>query len=313
MRLAASVWWYIKRTIKEALAFFLRLSGLPILVREIYARDKATIILYHDPSPETFKKHLDYICKHYNVIPLRQLVDALESKDWTVIPPKSLIITIDDGHAGNYRLLDTLRHHKVSPTIYVCSHIIGTNRHFWWTEKGISGRRLMDLKALPNQERLKQLNQETGFTQDKEYADREALSLLEIKQLGEFADFQSHTRYHALLNACTDEESRIEISDSRKKIEHVLGKTCEHLSYPEGNYSAREKEYAKKAGYRSARTTDFGWIDQTSDPYGLRITGVDDKASINILNAQLTGILPYYRNLNKKRTKAQAKKKQYAR
>jgi poly-beta-1,6-N-acetyl-D-glucosamine N-deacetylase len=295
IHLATTVRWYIKRGAKELLALFLRLSGITFLIREIYCRNKAIIIHYHDPTPKTFGRHLGYICKHYNVVPLSLLVDALHSRDWTKMPPKSLIITIDDGHAGNYRLLEALKRYQVLPTIYVCSHIIGTNRRFWWKDNRITAKRKKQLKGLSNQERLRQLNQETGFFQNKEYSSRQALGIHEINQLGEYADFQSHTKYHADLTTCTDEESQLEISESRKKIEQVLGKTCEHLCYPYGKYSMREMEYAKKAGYRSARTCEFGWVGQDSDPYRLRITGVEDKASINILSAEITGVMPYYR------------------
>ena len=62
------------------------------------------IISYHNPKPKIFKKHIEYLKKNYNFISLDKLVDAIHNKDWSAIPSKSLVITIDDGWKENYLL-----------------------------------------------------------------------------------------------------------------------------------------------------------------------------------------------------------------
>ena len=45
----------------------------------------------------------------------------------------------------------------------------------------------------------------------------------------------------------------------------------------------------RSAGYRSARSTRMGWNGPDTDPYALRIIGVDDTASVSCLAADLGG------------------------
>ena len=122
----------IKKAAKNLLWFLVRYSGIPLLVRELFVRKKVAIIVYHDPNPQTFRKHMEYLSKRYIFISIRTLADALHKNDWSSIPPKPLIVTIDDGHKGNIDLLPVIKRYQVMPTSYVCTHIINTNRHFWW-------------------------------------------------------------------------------------------------------------------------------------------------------------------------------------
>lgn len=288
------------KMIKEILAFILRLTGIPFFIREIFYRNKATIILYHDPKPEILRRHLDYMSKHYNFVSLKSLIDALQSRNWASIPPKSLVITFDDGHKGNYQLLEIFKDYNILPTIYLCTHIIDTNKHFWWTENAIRPRHL---RRLTNRERLDFLKKEVGFTPDKVYPERQALNLKEIREMLPYVDFQSHGRYHPVLTSCTSEESLLEISESKKHLEKLLGRECEHFCYPMGEYAAREIEYVIKTGYRSGRACDCGWVRLDSDPYRLRITGVGDDASINVLCVQISGLVRCLKDLLLGRTK----------
>jgi peptidoglycan/xylan/chitin deacetylase (PgdA/CDA1 family) len=120
-----------------------------------------------------------------------------------------------------------------------------------------------------------------------------ALNQDEIAAMKDFVDFQSHTRFHPVLTTCRDDECGDEIARSKKEVEKLTAKECEHLSYPNGDYTEREIEIVKRAGYRSARTIDVGWNTINTDPYRLKITGIDDDASINMLAAQMTGVIPY--------------------
>ena len=130
----------IKGFIKEMIGFIFRFSGLSILIRELFCRNKVTIIFYHNPVPYIFKKHTEYLSKHFNYIPLNRLVNAISNKDRSNIPPKALVISIDDGHKDNYKLLDLFKTYHIYPTIYLCSHIVNTNKKFWF-KKAVDNRR----------------------------------------------------------------------------------------------------------------------------------------------------------------------------
>ena len=108
----------IKRFIKEIIGLTVRFSGISFLIREVFFRNKVTVILYHNPMPEIFRKHIDYLSKHYNLISLDKLVSAICNKNWSNIPPKSLVITIDDGFKDNYNLIEIFKKYNEAISIF---------------------------------------------------------------------------------------------------------------------------------------------------------------------------------------------------
>jgi peptidoglycan/xylan/chitin deacetylase (PgdA/CDA1 family) len=277
-------------SLKDGLAKAIRYSGLPWLIRNFFVRNKAAILLYHDPTPETFERHLAFLSRLYVFISLDQVVDALHDGDWSGIPERALVITFDDGHARNRELLEIARRYDLAPTIYLCSQISGTARNFWFhaaPEKDVA-----KLKQVPDSQRLRTLADRHGFdpTAEMNDAETQALSQRDIATMKETFHFGSHTRFHRILTACNETTCQDEVALSRDEVEALVGLPCKHFAYPNGDYRERELELVKAAGYRSARTIDVGWTDLNSDPFRLKITGVTDNASIDLLVAQLSGI-----------------------
>lgn len=283
--------------LRELAAGLLRFSGLPWLIRHVVARRRVTIILYHDPSPDVFEAHMRYLSRRYHFVGMNDVADAIERADWSRLPPRSLVVTFDDGHKGNHLLLPIFRRYGVRPTIYLVSRVIGTDRHYWFQHDGVHSWSLM---PLPNAQRLRVLEERFGFTPTREYpGDRHALSVDEIREMQDVVDFEPHTCFHPVLPSCEDEESRREIVESKHDLEKLLGRPCRSFSYPNGDYGSREIAYANAAGFVCARTIDAGWNGPATDPFRLRITGVTDDASINILASQLSGITMYFRYLRR--------------
>lgn len=265
-----------------------RMTGMFRLFKLAVTRRKVSIVMYHNPDPELFEDHIRFLSRHYSFISMSTLVTAIREKDWSKIPDHSIVVTFDDGHKGNYKLLSIIREYDVKPTIYCCSDIIDTKRHFWWSEA--SPRDLRVLKRYDNEERLRILGEDSGFHIEKEYNRRHALTKRELMEMKDVVDIGSHTRFHPVLSGCNTVERENEISLSKIKIENDIGTECSHFSYPHGDYDDEIIEMVKAAGYESARTTDVGWNGRRSDPYRLRITVYKDNMSINSLVGQLTGI-----------------------
>ncbi len=284
----------ISKILKEIASFFIRYSGIPFLIRNIYAKKKVSILVYHAPEPDVLDRHLKYLSKRYNFISLDNLVNAIHSKNWAYVPKRGLIITLDDGHKGNFNLLKVFKKYGVVPTIYLCSQIMNTNRHFWFRVNGVNAN---PLKKYNNKERINSMREKFSFTPTKEYPEeeRQALNKKEIMLMRGFIDFQSHSCFHPILTTCTYDECKKEIVQSKDEIGKLLGEECRHFAYPNGDYTDREIELVKKAGYLSARTIDVGWNDSSTDPYRLKARMVTDNASTNLLDAQLSGITQFLR------------------
>ena len=275
---------------KNIVATLICLSGIHVLIREFLCRNRVAILMYHDPEATVFAKHLNYLSRHWTVISLETLVSAMYQKDFSRIPPKSVIITIDDGHADNIALLPLFKQYHIQPTLFVCTQIIGTDRHFWFKIAEQSKSEREKLKRLPNADRLAHLKQTTDFEPEKIYPDRHALNIVEIKEMAENVDFQPHTQFHPILTHCTEMECRQEIIGSKTDLERLLGIECSHFSYPNGDYTEREIEIVKAGGFRSARTTDIGWNTIETPPYQLKTVPIADDAGLMLFRAQLTTI-----------------------
>ena len=278
------------KILKNIVAILICLSGVHILIREFLCRNRVAILMYHDAKREVFAKHLDYLSRHWTVISLETLVDAIYQKDFSGIPAKSVIITIDDGHAGNIELLDLFKQYCIRPTLFVCTQIINTHRHFWFKIEGQSKTEREKLKRLPNVERLTHLKHTADFEPGKVYPDRQALNITEMKEMIKDVDFQPHTQFHPILPHCTETECRQEILGSKADLEELLGIECSHFSYPNGDYTEREIKIVKAGGFRSARTTVIGWNTLETAPYQLKTIPIADDAGLTLFRAQLTTI-----------------------
>jgi peptidoglycan/xylan/chitin deacetylase (PgdA/CDA1 family) len=278
-----------KAVLKEAVARALLLSAIPFFIRLMLARRGCGILIYHDPKPETLDRHLLYLKRHFSFISLSELCDAIEAGDDSTFSGGKLVLTIDDGRAGNARLIPIFQKHAVHPTIYVCSSIVGTEKIFWWQHEAAKALGVERLKRLPNVERLRLLAR-YGFMKEPEQKSRSVLSREEVRALAAVADIQSHTRSHPILTQCDDGTCSAEISVSKGEIEVLIGKPCVDFAYPNGNYGAREIAILKDAGYRSARTFNLGWNGAATDPFQLRGIPIADDASVPWIAVQLTGL-----------------------
>ncbi len=285
----------LRSLIREIIGFLLRFSGMAWVIRCVFLRNKVTILVYHRPEPKVFKKHMEYLSKRYEFIGLDRLIDAIRNGDSSNIPPRALVVTCDDGRSANYRLLETLKAFDIRPTIFVCSHIVKTNRHFWWHSVGNSHARA--IKELPTDVAVEEIRREHGYDTTKEYSQRQALCESEMLEMMPHVNFGSHTKFHPILPQCQDGRCLDEIGDSKESLDKLLNEPVEHFAYPNGDYGEREVQYVKKCGYGSARTLDLGWNDVDSDPYRLKAIGIEDDASINVLCGQMTGLFAYLKYL----------------
>ena len=78
----------MRNFLKNIVAIVVCLSGMPLLIREWVCRNRVTILLYHDPKPTVFAKHITYLSRHYTVISLNTLVAAIHQKDLFRNPPE---------------------------------------------------------------------------------------------------------------------------------------------------------------------------------------------------------------------------------
>lgn len=285
------------------LAFYLlRVTGMPFLLRLLMQRRRVSILCYHDPRPEDFARHLRILTRRYTLISLRRYLDWRRAPA-RALPPYPLVITFDDGHRGNYLLRDVLARYQIPATIFLCSSIVGTRRHFWWKEAGDIDRDV--LKRATDSKRLQVLAR-GGFTEFREYTERQSLSEQEIEELGGMVDLQSHTRFHPILPRCSAQRAAEEIRGSKRELEARFGLSVYAIAYPNGDYSARDAELAQRAGYECALTMDGGYNGRGTDVFRLRRLSMADGASDDELLVKASGLWALWERVSGRRAAGRA-------
>lgn len=266
----------------------LRISGLPFLVRELFQRRRVSIVMFHDIEAGHAQKIFGWLARHYNLISLDDYLEARRQGTSNNLPPKSLILTLDDGHIRNRTLLPVLQEFRIPATIFLCAGIIDTNRHFWFLhQRGKPGQQ--SLKRIPNERRLAYLS-EQGFTQEQEFETPQALSGTDIKAMQPWINFQSHTVFHPCLPQCTDEEAREEIFASKQILEQQFDLRINAFAYPNGDYSDRDVRLLQDAGYQCAITVDHGYNTLATDAYRLKRLSIDDQDHLDAVCVKASGL-----------------------
>lgn len=264
----------------------LRWSGVAWLWREVVQRRKVTFLLFHDMEAADAERNFGYLKQHYNIIGLNDYLDAV--RNGKRLPNKALVITFDDGHVSNYALLPIIKRMQIPITIFLCSSIVGTHRHFWFRHSTEIKPQVETLKKNLNGQRLETLRQ-YGFAQEQEYDEIQALSKEQIEEMTPWVNFQSHTCFHPILPQSDYTTAENEIKDSKQQLEETFGLTINALSYPNGDYSERDIYLAQTAGYECGVTVDSGYNGIKSNLFRLKRFSVNDAENTTELMVKASG------------------------
>jgi peptidoglycan/xylan/chitin deacetylase (PgdA/CDA1 family) len=244
------------------------LSAGPLLRRQA-RRDEAVVLLYHrvsahdDPAypplrPAVFEAHLDLVCRHLDVVPLRTLVTLVaEGGDLT----GKAAITFDDGFRD---FLDVaypiLRQRRVPVTHYLVADSVAEGRPNWNYRANVlalAGARDTALDPV----RLGELHaaERTELLDGLEAAHRVPTPddlMLRPDDLAacdeELVDWQSHGMTHALASQLAPGDLEHELCASRDRIAGWTGRPVHSFSYPNGDVDDAARAAVAATGYESA-------------------------------------------------------------
>jgi peptidoglycan/xylan/chitin deacetylase (PgdA/CDA1 family) len=242
---------------------------------------------------ECARRHFAALSRRYSFISLEDYLQARKEGPLEKLPAKSMVVTFDDGFKSVYPLKNLFERFKIKPTVYLCSGIVGTHRHFWWSHAGDD---IHHCKKMANPERLKFLG-EHGYTPETEFPEREALTREEVLELAQVADLQAHTVTHPMLDQSSDSEAEFEIKQCKTELERDFGFHISSFAYPNGNYTPRDVDLVAKAGYESAVTCDRGINDAKTDIFHLRRIGLPDEGGVNEVIVRSSGCWDFLKAL----------------
>jgi len=111
----------------------------------------------------------------------------------------------------------------------------------------------------------------------------------------------SHGRTHARLSGLSDYELCDELVGSRSRIEDIIGKKVDMVSYPHGKFNRRVRAAAVDSGYRLGFGSRFGINSKHSDPMFLKRTEIWAEDSENIFRQKYRGAWDWYAYYQKMR------------
>ncbi len=209
---------------------------------KLLGRNQVRILTYHRVcnlpeiddftwlSVSAFAQQMAYLSENgFNIITLEQFIDY---KDKNIEPPpKTLIITFDDGWRDNYvNALPLLEKYNFRASFFIATDYIDSDEVFSWLT--LSKQSIM----------LSRENKAYWLPLSRQ-------DILEMKARG--ASFGSHTKTHCSLSDVDESRAMEELRGSKDKLEEILSEPVRCFSYPFGDVAKSAKSLCQTAGYRA--------------------------------------------------------------
>ncbi len=123
------------------------------------------------------------------------------------------------------------------------------------------------------------------------------LTVEQIREMSEDRNFAfgSHTMTHPKLTQLGPEALDEELTDSKRRLEKMVGRRVNALAYPFGLWNRIVSQVARQSGYALAFTTVAGINYRDTDPMALRRIVADKKDSLETFTLAVTNNTDFYR------------------
>ena len=131
----------VKEVVRGAASQVVVRTGVATLVRSLFPRRGTVVLFGHRIAaddegylqglrPEWLVEQLQYLTRHFEVIPLAELVRCYEQR--TPVPHRSVVLTFDDGFRDNLDPgLSILRRFRVPATVFLVTGSISSGELPW--------------------------------------------------------------------------------------------------------------------------------------------------------------------------------------
>jgi peptidoglycan/xylan/chitin deacetylase (PgdA/CDA1 family) len=209
-----------KRLIKILISIFVYIFDYAIKyiksITGLKQPSTSVVIYYHVVKPEhreKFAKQLDILCRLARPLFADRTQIIIDRYNYVAV-------TFDDGYAGIIQTaLPELISRNIPATIFVPSECIGC--HPSWIDKESDEYR----EVVMTEEQLRSLD-------------------------ANYISIGSHCMTHQSLLNLSYQEAKNEIVESKKKLEEILNRKIESLSFPHGEFNESHVKLAHQAGYK---------------------------------------------------------------
>jgi len=237
----------LKPFVKDALGRAVSAAHLHTLL----LRRSAVVVAFHrvqdidDPTGltvdrATFERHCRFFRRHFNVVPLTELIGRLERGHPL---NRHLAITFDDGYRDNFdNARPILQKLGLPATFFVVSGWMGGDEWPWWDRERNVRHPWMTWRQ------VRELSRD-GF------------------------DVGAHTRTHVDLGVVSVDVAREEIAGARADLEDRLERNIDLFAYPYGrpaNLSEANRAIVRDSGFRCCCSCHGGLTPADTDPFRLQ-------------------------------------------
>ena len=269
------------------------------------ASRRLAVLAYHAiEDPERFEEHADLIRRDMAALSQEEAIAAIRGVRGG-LPPRSVLITFDDGHRSVLDVaMPILRERGLPAVVFVVPGLLDTTRMLWTAEvaslaaransrasAGEVGRIVRTLKRLPDDERL-------GAIEQMRSHDRvEGLSTLQLRR-EELPTLESagiaignHSLTHPCLSRCTNTKIWHEVQEAHDVITSAIGHPPTTFAYPDGDCDARVRQIVEASGYEAAFLFDHR-LSRTPAPdrFAVSRIRVNSKASAERFQILVNGL-----------------------
>lgn len=250
-------------------------------------------------QPKNFEKHVRVLCKNYDVIPIRELMNKRTYSG----DRDAVIVTFDDGYANVlYNAVPIMEAYDIPFTCFISTENIETRRENWtdiiiraafepeeYHDECVleipNGRKTLstdkleervkfyreirkiynDLKKDEKTALITRLMQWAGFSEEARdnYRIMNSEEIRQIRKRG--GEIGLHTVTHPFLSFLENSEVEWELSYSKKTLERVLSEKVTLFSYPFGDCPKNVRPVLDGLGYELAVTSNRGLVSNESD------------------------------------------------
>ncbi len=219
-----------------------------------HKNNRALILTYHNFAEgmsdgstvqiSEFSSQMHYLKENnYSVITLGELFNSLENNN--ELPPKPVVITIDDGWLSVKNLaLPVLKKYNFPATLFIYSDIVGESRRFVTWE---------DLKEMQNDGMDIQCHSKSHGNVRKNLKKKNPVEL-----------------------------TANEIGGVQKIIKEKLDTKCRFFSYPFGKFSESFFPILEGYDYRGAVTINMGFVERDYEKYRVNRTSIFGEYDLDV-------------------------------
>jgi peptidoglycan/xylan/chitin deacetylase (PgdA/CDA1 family) len=255
---------------------------------------------YHpdDIVAKGFDKKVKFLKKHFNILTLPEAMELLKAKR---LPPKSLVITFDDGYQDNFTVAaPILKKYNCPATFFISTS--GVEEGYLWNDKveqllnsttitsiskDIIGesitikiksdkirafqKLLSKLKFLSHEKRNLKLQKLANELGNVEFT-RTMMTTEQITKLHRDGfTIGAHTHNHTILTTETMDDSQQELLNNKNKLEAIISEKIKFIAFPNGlferDFTLQHCDLIKNMDFQAGFSTNDGGATSSSNSY----------------------------------------------